>query len=99
MYAGRIAERGAARDVLARPQHPYTWSLLATLPRLDGRRGRLESIKGAPPDPAELPEECAFVPRCRKALSECRASPAPALRELAPGHLAACYNPVVHPEA
>jgi peptide/nickel transport system ATP-binding protein len=98
MYAGRIAETGATRDVLARPRHPYSWALLNTLPRLDGERRRLEAIKGSPPDPAELPEECAFVPRCRKALSECRTSSAPALRELAPGQRAACYNPVLHPE-
>jgi oligopeptide/dipeptide ABC transporter ATP-binding protein len=98
MYAGRIAEEGATRDVLVRPRHPYTWSLLGTLPRLDGRKRPLESIKGAPPDPAELPAECAFIPRCRKAISQCRASPAPALVELAPGQRAACYNPVVHPD-
>ena len=98
MYAGRIAETGATRDVLARPQHPYTWSLLQTLPRMDRARRRLEAIRGSPPDPAELPEECAFVPRCRKALSICRTSQAPELRELAPGHRAACYNPVAHLE-
>jgi oligopeptide/dipeptide ABC transporter ATP-binding protein len=98
MYAGRIAETGATRDVLARPRHPYSWALLATLPRLDGQRRRLEAIRGSPPDPAELPEECAFVPRCRKALSQCRTSPSPRLSELAPGHRAACYNPVLHPE-
>jgi oligopeptide/dipeptide ABC transporter ATP-binding protein len=98
MYAGRIAETGPARQVLARPQHPYTWSLLQTLPRMDRERKRLEAIKGAPPDPAELPDECAFVPRCRKALTICRTSPAPELRELAPRHRAACYNPVAHPD-
>jgi oligopeptide/dipeptide ABC transporter ATP-binding protein len=98
MYAGRIAEDGATRAVLSRPRHPYTWSLLATLPRADRQRGRLESIPGSTPDPAELPEECAFVPRCRKALLQCRTSPAPALAEQAPGHRAACYNPVLHPD-
>ena len=98
MYAGRIAEHGPAGDVLLRPRHPYTWSLLATLPRLDRELRPLESIRGVPPDPAELPDECAFVPRCRKALSECRTTPSPPLTEQAPRHLAACYNPVYHPE-
>ena len=96
MYAGRIAEQGATREVLRRPRHPYTWSLLATLPRIDRDRHPLEAIRGAPPDPAELPDECAFVPRCRKALSACRSQPSPALEEMTPGHLAACYNPVFH---
>jgi len=98
MYAGRIAEEGWTRDVLRRPLHPYTWSLLATLPRLDRAKRPLEAIKGAPPDLAELPDECAFLPRCRKAVSACRASPSPPLTELTPGQLAACYNPVYHPE-
>ena len=98
MYAGRIAEQGATRDVLLAPRHPYTWSLLATLPRIDRERRPLVAIRGAPPDPSELPDECAFLPRCRKAVSACRTQPAPALAELTPGHRAACYNPVVHPE-
>jgi oligopeptide/dipeptide ABC transporter ATP-binding protein len=99
MYAGRIAEQGATRDVLLAPRHPYTWSLLATLPRIDRERRPLLAIQGAPPDPSELPDECAFLPRCRKAVSACRSQPAPPLEELTPGHRAACYNPVFHPEA
>jgi len=98
MYAGRIAEEGWTRDVLRRPLHPYTWSLLATLPRLDRAKRPLEAIKGSPPDLAELPDGCAFLPRCRKAVSACRASLSPPLTELTPGQLAACYNPVYHPE-
>lgn len=98
MYAGRIAEQGPTREVLRRPRHPYTWSLLATLPRLDQERRPLAAIKGSPPDLTELTDECAFLPRCRKAVSACRTKPSPALRELAPGHRAACYNPVYHPE-
>lgn len=99
MYAGRIAEQGPTRDVLRTPRHPYTWSLLGTLPRLDRERGPLAAIRGVPPDPSELPDECAFIPRCRKAINTCRAEPSPPLSELAPGRRAACYNPVVHPEA
>jgi len=98
LYAGRVAEDGPTRDVLRRPRHPYTWSLLETLPRLDREKRPLESIRGAPPDLTELTEECAFVPRCRKAVMTCRTAPSPAPAEAAPGHLVACYNPVVHPE-
>jgi oligopeptide/dipeptide ABC transporter ATP-binding protein len=96
MYAGRIAEEGRTRDVLRRPLHPYTSALLATRPRLDRERGPLEAIAGVPPDLSELPEECAFLPRCRKAVLACRTSPSPPLVELAPGQLAACYNPVYY---
>ena len=98
MYAGRIAEHGTASDVFRRPRHPYTSSLLATLPRLDQVRRPLEAIRGSPPNLAELPEECAFLPRCRKAVSACRTEPSPPLTELTPGHRAACYNPVYHQE-
>jgi oligopeptide/dipeptide ABC transporter ATP-binding protein len=94
LYAGRIAEHGSVSDVLRSPRHPYTWSLLAALPRLDKERRSLEPIRGAPPDQTELPAECAFLPRCRKATLECRTMAAPPLREIAEGHLAACYNPV-----
>ena len=98
MYAGRIAEEGPASEVLQRPRHPYTWSLLAALPRLDKAKRPLEAIKGSPPDLAELPAECAFLPRCRKAVSACRTKPSPPLAEVAPGHRAACYNPVYQPD-
>ena len=98
MYAGRIAEQGATRDVLRRPLHPYTWSLLETIPRLDRARRPLQPIKGSPPDLSELADECAFLPRCRKAITTCRTSPSPPLEELAPGQQAACYNHVYHPE-
>jgi oligopeptide/dipeptide ABC transporter ATP-binding protein len=98
MYAGRIVERGSASDVYGRPLHPYTWALLSTRPRLDGSSRPLPAIKGTPPDLGELPDECAFLPRCRKALSACRTDPTPPLREMAPAHWAACFNPVYHHE-
>ena len=98
MYAGRIAEQGPTAGLFKRPRHPYTWLLLSTLPRLDQPNRPLRAIKGTPPDLADLPEECAFLPRCPKAVSACRTSPSPPLEELTPGHRAACYNPVYHPE-
>ncbi len=98
MYAGRIFERGPAYEVLKRPRHPYTWSLLAALPRLDRDGHALQPIKGSPPDLAELGEECAFLPRCRKAVSACRTEPPPPLEKVAPDHFVACRNRVYQPD-
>jgi oligopeptide/dipeptide ABC transporter ATP-binding protein len=96
MYAGRIVERGDVHSVFERPTHPYTSALLAARPRLDGERGPLQTIKGAPPDLAELTDECAFLPRCPKAVVACRTQPWPPLETSEPGHQVACYNPVFH---
>jgi len=94
MYAGRIVESGQAGAVFRRPRHPYTWALLSALPRLDGSQGPLRFIKGSPPDLGGLPPECAFLPRCHKAVNACRQEPWPPLKELSSGHWAACFNPV-----
>ena len=99
MYAGRIVEYADAVEVYERPSHPYTSALLAARPRLDGDRTPLQVIRGTPPDLAQLPGECAFLPRCTKALSECRSEPWPPLRNTAPNHMAACYNPMFHADA
>jgi oligopeptide/dipeptide ABC transporter ATP-binding protein len=96
MYAGRIVEQGSTRDVLRAPRHPYTWALLQALPRVDQAGRGLRPIKGTPPDLAELTRECAFLPRCPKAVSACRTEAAPALSDVGRGQFAACYNPVVH---
>jgi oligopeptide/dipeptide ABC transporter ATP-binding protein len=95
MYAGAVVEQGEARTLFKRPRHPYTWALLNSRPRWDRERpGPLPSIRGTPPDLIELAEECAYLPRCPKAVSVCRTSAAPPLEELEPGHRAACYNPM-----
>jgi peptide/nickel transport system ATP-binding protein len=65
MYGGKIVERGPANDVFRSPQHPYTWGLLGSMPRLDRDvRDRLNPIKGSPPSLINLPSGCAFHPRC-----------------------------------
>jgi oligopeptide/dipeptide ABC transporter ATP-binding protein len=97
MYAGRFIEVGPVRQIFKEPRHPYTWALLNTLPRLDRGGGQtLHSIPGAPPSMIDLPPECAFLPRCVKAINRCRTEPAPPLAAVAAGQLAACYNPVFH---
>jgi len=96
MYAGRIAEQGEVHTLFQRPRHPYTWALLASLPRLHEDVGRLRQVSGRPPDMTKLPEQCAFVPRCPKALTDCRTLRTPPLSEIEPGHYVACYNPMYH---
>ncbi|WP_344595108.1 ABC transporter ATP-binding protein [Actinomadura vinacea] len=90
MYAGSVAEQAPAKDLYARPAHPYTKGLLASVPRLDRSGEPLVPIKGAPPNPAALPSGCAFRPRCPRAEAVC-AQERPPLVEVAPGHAAACH--------
>ena len=79
MYAGRIVETAATRELFARPRHPYTIGLLGSLPRIDQRRGgRLVPIAGQPPDLARLDGGCSYRPRCR--WSRSRAAPTPSRR-------------------
>ena len=65
MYAGRIVEHASTRDLFAAPQHPYTWGLLRSIPRLDSPRDEeLIPIEGRPPSLITRPTGCAFHPRC-----------------------------------
>ena len=72
MYGGRIVEAGATAEVLATPAHPYTKRLIACVPELGGGRRVLAAIPGLPPAVDQLPEGCAFAPRCDKAQAACR---------------------------
>jgi len=92
MYAGRIVELAPTVAIFEAPAHPYTQGLLRSIPRLQERRADLAVIPGQPPDLARLPKGCAFAERCPLATAECR-STAVALREIAPGHVAACLYP------
>jgi oligopeptide/dipeptide ABC transporter ATP-binding protein len=98
MYAGSIVETAEVIPLFQRPQHPYTWALLQSIPRLDDPNKKLHVIPGSPPDLLNLPKECPFLPRCHKAVSQCRVSRRPELRELEHLHSVACYNPVLPPE-
>jgi oligopeptide/dipeptide ABC transporter ATP-binding protein len=92
MYAGRIVEEAPVGLLFADPQHPYTLGLLGSIPRLgsDGDE-RLTAIEGVVPNPYALPPGCRFSPRCPLADEKCR-SEQPALREIVPGHRAACWK-------
>ena len=90
MYAGKAVEFGTADDVFYRPLHPYTWGLLESLPRHDiDEKGLLCPIKGQPPSLINLPNGCAFRPRCAHAQNPCTAE-RPGLVEITPGHFSAC---------
>ena len=93
MYLGRIVEIAASRDLYSTPKHPYTEALLSAVPIPDPTVTRKRVvIEGDVPNPIRPPPGCHFHPRCPRAQERCR-SEAPALRELAPGHVAACHFP------
>jgi oligopeptide/dipeptide ABC transporter ATP-binding protein len=94
MYAGMFMETGSAEQLFARPRHPYTLGLLQSVPRLDAeRKTKLHPIEGAPRDMLHAPQACPFQPRCRFEVEQSRLE-VPALREVEPGHMVACFNPV-----
>ncbi|HHI81337.1 MAG TPA: ABC transporter ATP-binding protein [Planctomycetes bacterium] len=90
MYAGRIVEQAGTRTLFARPSHPYTRGLLASIPRLDRDEEQLIPIPGTPPDLLHLDGGCPFRPRCNFAVSAC-AEREPDLREVGEGHAIACH--------
>jgi oligopeptide transport system ATP-binding protein len=91
MYAGRVVESGPTVDVFAHPKHPYTWSLLRSIPRLDAERHEpLKPIDGLPPDLIDLPSGCAFHPRCQFKVERCSRD-TPVLNRVGETQLAACW--------
>jgi peptide/nickel transport system ATP-binding protein len=92
MYAGKIVEVGDVNGVYANPAMPYTIGLLRSIPRIDAESGtRLASIAGAPPSPVDLPQGCAFSPRCPAAIDSCNES-IPELIDRGQGRLTACHR-------
>ncbi len=91
MYAGQIVEQGPVEQIFDSPQHPYTWSLLRSIPRVDAvRHERLRSIEGIAPDLLHPPSGCRFHPRCPFRIEKCFTEE-PLLAEVAPGQLASCW--------
>ena len=92
MYAAEIVERGTVDEIFKRPQHPYSWGLLGSLPRLDTDVERLVQIQGQPPSLLNPPRGCRFHPRCPYVMDICKAE-SPPLADV-PGekaHRAACH--------
>jgi oligopeptide/dipeptide ABC transporter ATP-binding protein len=91
MYAGRVVETAGVEDLFARPKHPYTVGLLASLPRMDTEvDDELDAIPGNPPNMADPPPGCPFHPRCPMARDRCRTE-RPEPREVGPNRESACH--------
>jgi oligopeptide transport system ATP-binding protein len=91
MYLGKVVELGFTDQVFAAPHHPYTQSLLASVPVAGGRRVSADfSLEGEPPNPANKPTGCSFRTRCKRAEMRCAAEEPP-LRTLAVGLQVACH--------
>ena len=91
MYAGKIIEHGGDRDIYYDAQHPYSWGLLRSISRLDDEPGaRLTPIKGLPPSLIQVPEGCAFHPRCPYAFNRCKTEK-PVLATADGQHAVSCH--------
>src|SRR6201996_1189022 len=92
MYAGRLVEQGTVDEIFYDPQHPYTWGLLGSVPRVDrAPPRRLPAIPGSPPSLARPVEGCPFQPRCPHAFDRCRELPPLAPRLGNSSHLDRCW--------
>jgi peptide/nickel transport system ATP-binding protein len=93
MYAGRVMEYGAAAEIFARPQHPYTWGLLDSMPTVERRLEALVPIEGSPPSLIAPPSGCPFHPRCPYAFAPCPTEQPPLVAPVPEAHLDACHLP------
>jgi peptide/nickel transport system ATP-binding protein len=92
MYAAEIVEHASVYDLFNRPQHPYTWGLMGSLPRLDADVERLTQIPGQPPSMLRLPSGCRFHPRCPYVMEICKTKDPELLpTQRDPNHLQACH--------
>ena len=91
MYAGKIVETAATRELFERPKHPYTSALLNSVPRLERKVDRLYYMEGQPPQLVDLPPGCRFHPRCPDVQEICREQEPPEV-EISNGHFASCWR-------
>ena len=99
MYAGRVVEEAPAADVIGCAAHPYTIGLLNSFPALDGPARELTGIPGSPPGLRQLPEGCAFAPRCARAADDCLTTRPVLVPGSARSRSVACFHPAVTPAA
>jgi oligopeptide/dipeptide ABC transporter ATP-binding protein len=90
MYAGKIVESAATRELFNNPAHPYTVALLNSLPKMEEKVDKLYSIEGQPPELHALPPGCSFAARCPQVREICFNEP-PAQKEITSGHYARCW--------
>ena len=91
IYAGNITAYGGKEQIFDHPSHPYTIGLFGAIPSMSEDEEWLHPIDGLPPDPAALPEGCAFHPRCPYATEECRKQPI-AMQTTSDGHQCRCCH-------
>ena len=91
MYAGRIVERGTARDIFTNPSHPYTIGLMASKPVVGKQVDKLYSIPGKVPNPINMPNYCYFKDRCEMCVEKCDGA-YPCEVSLSPTHKVSCYR-------
>jgi oligopeptide/dipeptide ABC transporter ATP-binding protein len=91
MYAGKIVETAATRDIFKAPRHPYTSALIHSVPRLDKKDDRLFSIEGQPPSMMNLPPGCRFCPRCTVSMDICKEQEPPEIK-LTDDHSVSCWR-------
>jgi oligopeptide transport system ATP-binding protein len=90
MYAGKIVETGPVGEVYRNPAHPYTEGLMASIPRVNQKGGKLDPIEGSPPSLIDIPPGCPFHPRCPYVRDNCRTD-VPPLHEVSPSRASACH--------
>ncbi|TCS96646.1 ABC transporter ATP-binding protein [Hazenella coriacea] len=91
MYGGRLVETGSVEEIFKQPHHPYTWGLLASMPRMDQSKDQeLQPIPGSPPDLFEPPSGCPFADRCPLAMQVCLEE-MPPMTSISEKHQVACW--------
>jgi oligopeptide/dipeptide ABC transporter ATP-binding protein len=85
-----VVEEAPTETIFRHANHPYTRSLLDSVPRIENRKRAFTVVKGEIPSPLNPPQGCHFHPRCPHAFDRCRVD-VPALRDVAPGHRSACH--------
>jgi oligopeptide/dipeptide ABC transporter ATP-binding protein len=91
MYAGKIVEYADVKTLFSNPQHPYTWGLMKSIPRIDKEEERLNDIPGIVPNPLNLPKGCRFNNRCSLADREC-VEREPGIEEVEKNHKVRCWH-------
>jgi len=90
MYLGRVVESAPVEEIFRHPNHPYTQTLLAEIPRIDARKKHFTAIRGEMPSPLAPPTGCHFHPRCPHAMPRCKTE-VPRLAHIAIEHVSACH--------
>ena len=91
MYTGKVVEQGLIREILDNPKHPYTEGLIAAIPNINDKKGKLSSIEGMVPQLNEMPKGCSFHPRCPYAMAICKEK-RPAITTIENGRRVRCFK-------